>query len=290
MPSLKEYRVRIESVKSTRKITSAMKMVAASKLKRAQEQAEAAAPYAERMARVLEALANNVTAGANLPKLLIGTGLFLATIPAALTIVGWIVPVLLINGYLVRLTRNVIAGDERPLPEWADWGGLLRDGAKLIATLFLYALPAIAIGFVAIVPGVALANSGNEAVKGIGVVLTILGGLLTTVVAIGFGLAQPLVIGRYAATGAIGATLQIRAIVGQFRPALVTYLLVFLLGIVTGMVANLGIIAFGVGVFLTAFYAQLVNHHLYGQAYRRAQGDQPAAPSPAGPLPQPFLA
>ena len=52
MPSLKEYRVRIDSVKSTRKITSAMKMVAASKLKRAQEQAEAAAPYAERMARM----------------------------------------------------------------------------------------------------------------------------------------------------------------------------------------------------------------------------------------------
>ncbi len=74
MPSLKEYRVRIESVKSTRKITSAMKMVAASKLKRAQEQAEAASPYAERMSRVLEALANNVTAGANLPKLLVGTG------------------------------------------------------------------------------------------------------------------------------------------------------------------------------------------------------------------------
>lgn len=74
MPSLKEYRLRIESVKSTRKITSAMKMVAASKLKRAQEQAEASQPYAERMARMLEALANNVQAGSALPKLLIGTG------------------------------------------------------------------------------------------------------------------------------------------------------------------------------------------------------------------------
>ena len=47
MPSLRDYRDRIKSVKSTRKITAAMKMVAASKLRRAQEQAEAAQPYAQ---------------------------------------------------------------------------------------------------------------------------------------------------------------------------------------------------------------------------------------------------
>ena len=51
MPSLKDLRVRINSVKSTQKITAAMKMVAAAKLRRAQEQAEAARPYAERMER-----------------------------------------------------------------------------------------------------------------------------------------------------------------------------------------------------------------------------------------------
>lgn len=74
MPSLKEYRVRIDSVKSTRKITSAMKMVAASKLKRAQEQAEASRPYAERMARMLESLAVAAKASGNAPKLMAGTG------------------------------------------------------------------------------------------------------------------------------------------------------------------------------------------------------------------------
>lgn len=74
MPSLKEYRIRIESVKSTRKITSAMKMVAASKLKRAQEQAEASRPYAERMGKMLESLAGNVQAGSSMPVLMAGTG------------------------------------------------------------------------------------------------------------------------------------------------------------------------------------------------------------------------
>ncbi len=74
MPSLRDYRDRIKSVKSTRKITSAMKMVAASKLRRAQEQAEASQPYAQSMAGMLARLAAGVTITSASPKLLAGTG------------------------------------------------------------------------------------------------------------------------------------------------------------------------------------------------------------------------
>jgi F-type H+-transporting ATPase subunit gamma len=74
MPNLKALRVRINSVKSTQKITSAMKMVAASKLRRAQAQAEAARPYAERMERMLRALAASVAGSPTAPPLMIGTG------------------------------------------------------------------------------------------------------------------------------------------------------------------------------------------------------------------------
>jgi len=74
MPSLKDLRIRINSVKSTQKITSAMKMVAAAKLRRAQEQAEAARPYAERMERMLASLAESLPAGAGGPPLMLGTG------------------------------------------------------------------------------------------------------------------------------------------------------------------------------------------------------------------------
>jgi F-type H+-transporting ATPase subunit gamma len=74
MPSLKDLRNRISSVKATRKITKAMQMVAAAKLRRAQESAVAARPYGERMNAVLTSLARNMTGGAtNLP-LLSGTG------------------------------------------------------------------------------------------------------------------------------------------------------------------------------------------------------------------------
>ncbi len=76
MPSLKEYRIRIASVTSTRKITAAMKMVAASKLRRAQEQAEIARPYAQQMRRLLEFVASETRSGVVLPKLVSGTGAF----------------------------------------------------------------------------------------------------------------------------------------------------------------------------------------------------------------------
>jgi F-type H+-transporting ATPase subunit gamma len=74
MPSLKSLRVRINSVKSTQKITKAMKMVAASKLRRAQEAAEAARPYAERMDRLVGALAASQAGQDDAPRLLAGTG------------------------------------------------------------------------------------------------------------------------------------------------------------------------------------------------------------------------
>ncbi len=74
MANLKDLRVRIRSVKSTQKITSAMKMVAASRLRRAQEAAEAARPYGVRMERMLASLAGSIPAGSGGPKLLAGTG------------------------------------------------------------------------------------------------------------------------------------------------------------------------------------------------------------------------
>ena len=74
MASLKALKIRIGSVKSTQKITKAMKMVAAAKLRRAQEAAEAGRPYAERLEGVMASLASKVTVSESSPKLLGGTG------------------------------------------------------------------------------------------------------------------------------------------------------------------------------------------------------------------------
>lgn len=74
MPSLKDLKNRIGSVKNTRKITKAMQMVAAAKLRRAQDAAEAARPYADRMAAVIGGLAASVGGSDSAPRLLAGTG------------------------------------------------------------------------------------------------------------------------------------------------------------------------------------------------------------------------
>jgi F-type H+-transporting ATPase subunit gamma len=74
MASLKALKIRIGSVKSTQKITKAMKMVAAAKLRRAQEAATAGRPYADRLEAVMASLASKVTVSENSPKLLAGTG------------------------------------------------------------------------------------------------------------------------------------------------------------------------------------------------------------------------
>ena len=105
MPSLRQYRDRITSVKSTRKITSAMKMVAASKLKRAQEQAQSSQPYAQAMSEMLSRVAASVQGGAG-PKLLVGTGadqkhLFVVVTSDRGLCGGF-------NGNLLRFARNEI--------------------------------------------------------------------------------------------------------------------------------------------------------------------------------------
>ena len=74
MPSLDDLKKRIKSVKSTQKITKAMKMVAAAKLKKAQENAEKGRPYSEKLHNIISNLTKSISDGTNAPKLLIGSG------------------------------------------------------------------------------------------------------------------------------------------------------------------------------------------------------------------------
>ncbi|WP_420397367.1 F0F1 ATP synthase subunit gamma [Nioella sp.] len=107
MPNLKDLKNRIESVKSTRKITKAMQMVAAAKLRRAQDAAEAGRPYAERMQAVMGGLAASVGNSDGAPRLLAGTGSdqthLLVVLTAERGLCGGF------NSTIVRLVRTRIA-------------------------------------------------------------------------------------------------------------------------------------------------------------------------------------
>lgn len=106
MPSLKDLKTRINSVKSTQKITSAMKMVAAAKLRRAQDSAERGRPYADRMQQIINSLAAKADPS-SAPQLLIGNGQdkthLLVVVSADRGLCGGF------NGVITRQTRNEVA-------------------------------------------------------------------------------------------------------------------------------------------------------------------------------------
>lgn len=140
MPSLKDLRMRIDSVKSTQKITSAMKMVAAAKLRRAQEQAEAARPYAERMERMLGSLAGSMASSEGAPKLLAGTGKQDVHLVVVMTSDKGLCGAF--NSSIVRDARRMIAGLQADGKEVKilcvgrkGWSQIRRDYAPLIVDL-----------------------------------------------------------------------------------------------------------------------------------------------------------
>ena len=125
MPNLKDLRIRIASVKSTQRITSAMKMVAAAKLRRAQEQAEAARPFAERMERMTQSLAAAMEGKAGAPALLAGSGRQDTHLVVAVTSDRGLCGAF--NASIVRYTRTRII---RPLQDQGKTVKLLCVGRK----------------------------------------------------------------------------------------------------------------------------------------------------------------
>ncbi len=211
-------------------------------------------------------------------KLLIGGGLALLGALLAPTLVGGLVVFALVFGYALRVTRNVIRGEARALPEWADWGGLLRDGGKALAVILALEAPLVAVSVPFILPGGFLVESPDQTASVVGAVLLSAGACLSLPFSLLFYLLLPVAVARLAATGSLRAALRPRELFTTFRANLGAYLPVLALGFATAALAYLGLLACFVGVFVDAFYAYLVNAHLYGQAYRAARGRE----APAG--------
>jgi hypothetical protein len=203
-------------------------------------------------------------------KILIGAGLALLGTVLIVTVVGALLALAPLFGYLLRLTRNVAAGEPLPLPEWADWGGLFRDGLKYFAVLYGLALPPTLLGVALFIPGIALAAGDDPALAGIGVGLSAGAYCFIFILSIGYSLVLPAAFARLAVTGSLREAFRLRALVAALRANPADYLIILLLtSFVTAFVAYLGLIACLVGVFATIVYALAINHHLYGQAYRR---------------------
>ncbi|MCK5053460.1 MAG: DUF4013 domain-containing protein, partial [Anaerolineales bacterium] len=167
-----------------------------------------------------------------------------------------------LTGWLVELTRRVIRGDSEPMPDWADFGGILILGLKTVAIGFVYALPLIFISFPVAVIDAIFEYETASALYSIFI-------LCFSCFAIIYGLALafflPAAVGELAASDNLGAAINPTNIIAHVRAAPSAYLLALLGTIVAGFLSGFGIILCFIGVIFTAVYASAVQGHLYGQ-------------------------
>lgn len=197
-----------------------------------------------------------------------------------------IVPILLLPGYMVGITRNVLNGEERPLPEWEDLGQLFMDGLAVVIGQIVYTLPfwlLMCIAFVATIGFGGLAESVSEDAAIAGILATFgLVGCLGLLLAIAFFFLSPAIVIQYVRTGEIGAMFRFGEVVAIAREnigdiliaALASFAASMLLGIVGGIlgiiIPCLGQIAALILGLVAPPWLVSVNGHLYGQIAAKA--------------------
>jgi hypothetical protein len=176
------------------------------------------------------------------------------------------IPVL--YGYLIALVRRVRDNEQHPLPEWKDLGVMFVSGLKYLVVQLVYSLPIIII----MVPFTLLmiimmigtgVEDPAEALPG-------MAAFMVAVIALGFyslfiTLLRPLIIVRFAEREEMGDALRIGAVLRQFRDRWQDCLVIMVITIAAGIAAVAGLLLFFVGIFITVFYAHLIEFHLCGQ-------------------------
>ena len=198
-----------------------------------------------------------------LQKILIG-GLFYL---AGFLLIGWF----FILGYCARVTRNIIAGDENPLPEWDDLGDFFSEGARLIGVICCYILPFVMLAMMFIVPAAisdAMDNDFADAVSG-GFTACFSCVILPLALAVMFFMPASLLFAtverRFGAAFEFGKIWAfIKANIGNYLLAIVVYL-------IARFLAGLGIMLLCVGVIFTGFWSFLIMAAAFAQTYRLSQ-------------------
>lgn len=170
-------------------------------------------------------------------------------------------------GYTVETIRNVTQGMERPLPEWSEFGGKFVKGLVVCIIGFIYAIPILLIS--GCFMGLTIALGGGNG-KGEDLIALLLFPLYCLLGLYGLVLAilTPAMLIKYAVTGEVGSAFRFGELFGLITGNLGNYIVAIILTWVAGLISSLGVIACGVGVFFTGFWAYLVMAHLYGQLHR----------------------
>ncbi len=189
-----------------------------------------------------------------------------------------ILPALILQGYLVKVIRHVMGGNWDSLPEWDDWGKLLKDGFFVTVAQFIYTLPFIILMFLgmAATGGVASLSDGSD----VAALATTGGGLilfcLIILFAVAFLFLTPAILIQYAIKDEFSACFRLGEVADIIRNHMADILIAFLVTVVAGIVLSLlfgilaiipclgwiaaALIGLAVGPYIT-----FVTGHLYGQ-------------------------
>jgi hypothetical protein len=198
-----------------------------------------------------------------LQKVLIG-GLFVI---ASFILIG----VFFIFGYMARLARNVIRGDQYPLPEWDDLGEYFAEGVKLFLVGLVYAIPIAIVAAVLIVPMAIMGNnSDNETVRSMAGMSATCVWCLVFPLSLGLALWLPGALLMVIVSGDFKAGFDFGHIFRFIRANVGNYLLAFVVAIVASFASQLGFLLLCIGVVFTAFWARTVASYAFAQTYRLA--------------------
>ena len=182
-----------------------------------------------------------------------------------------IIPILFVQGYLVHIVRNVMDGAEEPLPEWEQWGKLLKDGFNLLIAGLVYTLPVwllMCCSFIFFIPAAVTEGGVAEIMAGIGVISMMLMSCLFFLFIIAFALIQPAITIQYAREDSLSACLRFSEVLGITRDNIadivIAVAIVLGLGFVLSLVGIVPIIGWIISIFASV-YVIFVSGHLYGQ-------------------------
>jgi hypothetical protein len=192
-------------------------------------------------------------------------------------------PIVLV-GFMLETARNVAMGSPQPLPRWNNLGEKFSLGLYGLVIQLVYALPVVLLSCLSVCViglGGGLSSRSEGAVGGV-VVLAFF--CLFPLILIVSLVIQPAILAallRYLQTGSIGAALRVGEVIAMLRRDLSSWLVLWLLQLLCGVVASLGGVFFVFGALFTSVYAQAVFGHLLGQSLARSI----TPPGPEGSMP-----